>query len=110
MRAPAAKAPAAPPAGRPAPAAASGNRPKLPGRDNLFMAPPGPKRPAPKAAPVEDEELPDDADVQDEDAGDEGEGRKKSFEERLGTTGVVLIAILAAVITWMLMNMFMPRT
>lgn len=101
---------AAPPA-RPAAASAAGG--KLPTRENLFLRPPGPKgppRPAAKAPPVDPANLDEDDFKQlDEGEGAEAPAESKTIEERLGTGGVILLAVLAAAITWVLMNFLMPR-
>jgi hypothetical protein len=84
----------------------------MPNRENLFMTPPGPKGapPRPKAPPVEDEEIPDETDQLVEEEGIEPqEEQPRSLEDRLGATGVILLAVLAAVITWLLMSVFMPK-
>jgi serine/threonine-protein kinase len=89
---------------RPAASAAGGGR--LPSRD-LFTRPPGPKgqppKPKPAPEPVEDEEILDNPEVQE---GAEVAGEEK--EEKVGMGTVILVGVLAAVITYVVMNFIMP--
>lgn len=85
--------PAAPPPPRP---------PSLPSRDSF-------RAKAAQAAPAPEEE----AEATDDDkaafGGTDPAGTGPSLEERLGTGGIMLLALLAGIVAWVIMNMVMPK-
>lgn len=102
--APPARPAAAPPARQTA-ASAPPTRPPLPSRDSLRR--PGAPSPPPPPPPADEaEEAVEDASGF---AGTDPAQPAPSLEERLGTGGVILLAVLAAAVTWIIMNMFMQR-